>query len=293
MNKRHFMHALMIGFSLLFGLTACLFNTPEALSEDLDEVIETALQETMMFQTEVDQAVQETVEAALSAAQDTPTGEAEPTRKEDSSTPTLSPTLKSTSPMVSVSENTNCRTGTNSAFTLVGILMVGEEAEIIGVARNGGYYYIQLPDNNGKCWLWDYYASTSGNLDSLTVMDPPATPTITMTPTPSASFKGNWDVWLDLDDDLTLCDLYLNQSGKKISGDVECEDDTYSLYGEIQEDQVTVYGTGDGDDMDFSFTIRILSAGGQFSGNYRGDDDSGAFCGALEGYSKPGTCYGP
>ena len=100
---------------------------------------------------------------------------------------------------VSVSVNTNCRSGPGDPYDLLGILVVGKSAEVVGRGSNGGFWIIRFPDNPSiTCWLWNQYATTSGNTGSLPIVTPPPTPT------PSANFnviyssttscKGQWAI---------------------------------------------------------------------------------------------------
>ena len=97
---------------------------------------------------------------------------------ESSSTPTPSV------PMVKVSVDTNCRFGPGKDFEMLGALMVGEETEIIGRDPSSVYWYVKNPDQGGFCWLWGYYATTSGDISNLPVFTP--MPTLTPSATPTA-----------------------------------------------------------------------------------------------------------
>jgi len=115
-------------------------------------------------------------------------------------TPTLTPTNTSTPtsevPMVKVSVSTNCRQGPGKVYDQLGVLLVGEEAEVIAKEPQESDWYIRNPDKpGGFCWIWGNYATISGNTDHLPVYTPPPTPT------PSLGFSvsfhdvetcGNW-----------------------------------------------------------------------------------------------------
>ena len=108
-----------------------------------------------------------------------------------SPTLTLTPTITSTptpsTPMVSVSVNTNCRTGPGDAYDRVGALLVGETAEVLARDPYGQFWYIPNPDRpGGKCWIWGQYATVTGDTSSLPVFTPPPTPT----PAPAFVIKG-------------------------------------------------------------------------------------------------------
>jgi len=83
-----------------------------------------------------------------------------------------------TAPMVSVSVNTNCRTGPGSAYEIVGGLLVGEQAQVVMRSSIPDFVLIELPDGSGQiCWLWMQYGTQTGDISSLPEATPPPTPT--------------------------------------------------------------------------------------------------------------------
>jgi hypothetical protein len=93
-------------------------------------------------------------------------------------TPTPTFTLTPETVRVSVSVETNCRTGPGTAYDSVGVLQVGKTAEVVGRASDGGSWIIRNPANPAmNCWLWGQYATVTGNTSGLTVYTPPPTPT--------------------------------------------------------------------------------------------------------------------
>jgi uncharacterized protein YraI len=91
--------------------------------------------------------------------------------------PTLSPTPAV--PTVSVTIETNCRSGPGTVYEIIGVLQPGETAEVMGRSSDGGTWIIRNPDGAGSCWLWGQYATVTGNWQILPVFDPPPTPTPT------------------------------------------------------------------------------------------------------------------
>ncbi len=114
-------------------------------------------------------------------------------------TPTPTFTLTPEVPMVSVSVETNCRTGPGTAYDIVGALQVGRTAEVVGRASDSGSWIIRNPSNPGTtCWLWGQYATVTGNWQSLPVIAPPPTPT----PNPEfvivstgTTYEPLWIIW--------------------------------------------------------------------------------------------------
>jgi hypothetical protein len=90
--------------------------------------------------------------------------------------------------MVTVSENTNCRTGPAVVFDLVGALLVGEQAVVVGKYTIGNYWIINNPNGSGTCWLWGQYATVTGDTLGLPEYAPPPTPT-PQPPAPPKNFE--------------------------------------------------------------------------------------------------------
>jgi hypothetical protein len=105
-----------------------------------------------------------------------------------SPTATITPTATPSVPMVTVSVNTNCRTGPGVVYDLVGALLVGEQAVVVGKYTAGNYWIINNPDAAGTCWLWGEYATVTGDTSGLPEYAPPPTPTPYL-PAPPADFQ--------------------------------------------------------------------------------------------------------
>jgi hypothetical protein len=110
------------------------------------------------------------------------------------STPKFTPTLEFTDTpqgvTVSVSVQTNCRSGPGTPYDGLGILNVGQTAQVVGRNAASDFWIIQNPANPAQtCWLWGQYATLSGDTSGLTVYTPPPTPTPRYTATPEASFQ--------------------------------------------------------------------------------------------------------
>jgi hypothetical protein len=114
--------------------------------------------------------------SASASATDTPIPSETPTP-----TQTLSPTDTSTPgpPMISVSVDTNCRSGPGETYEVIGGLDVGEDAEVVARSMVGDYWVIKNPDYYGTCWLWAQYATIVGETDGLPLYQPPRTATPT------------------------------------------------------------------------------------------------------------------
>jgi hypothetical protein len=113
------------------------------------------------------------------AVTDTPAFTATPSETPlPSLTPTPSVTPSPLAPLVSVSGNTNCRTGNATVYDLVFIMMVGQTAEVVGRDAYGQYWVIQDPSHPTRsCWLWGHYATVTGDWSALPIVTPPPSPT--------------------------------------------------------------------------------------------------------------------
>jgi hypothetical protein len=93
-------------------------------------------------------------------------------------TPSATFTLTPSKPMVSVSITTNCRSGPTTQYSLLGVLQVGESAEVVGRSVLTDTMIIKLPSNpEVTCWLWAQNATVSGDISKLPIISIPYTPT--------------------------------------------------------------------------------------------------------------------
>jgi uncharacterized protein YgiM (DUF1202 family) len=109
-------------------------------------------------------------------------------------TPSLTPsetyTLTPAVPMLTVSVDTYCRTGPTTAYDLLGVMQVGEQAEVVGRSSLSNSLIIKLPYNPAiTCWLWTQNATVSGDISGLPLIPIPPTPTLKFTATPPVSFN--------------------------------------------------------------------------------------------------------
>lgn len=90
---------------------------------------------------------------------------------------------------ISVTSPTHCRTGPGKAYEIVGSLLVGMKAVVIGRDPTNQYYYIENPYVfTDYCWVWGEYAEFEGDPLALPAFTPPPTPTSTTTPLPTFDF---------------------------------------------------------------------------------------------------------
>ena len=155
--------SLLLIFVLLLLLTACNFPTDKDPTATIDEsALRTSVAETLLVEAGPS-ATQETIQDHTQDQQppppsDTPEPGQPPTDTVmPSATNTLAPTATFTftpsptdsTPMVSVSLDTNCRAGPGMSYDNIGALRVGERAKIAARAETGFYWIIENPDRAG------------------------------------------------------------------------------------------------------------------------------------------------
>lgn len=161
----------ILSILLMTALVACSlsFTAPGNGSAggpttDSQGLIGQAVTQTFAAQTQIALAVQQTMAAMVT---DTP-----------SVTPSPTFTFTPETTRVTVSVETNCRSGPGLPYDILGVLPVGQSAEVIGRNAYGDTWIIRLPSNPVIiCWLWGQYATVTGNTSGLTVYIPPPTPT--------------------------------------------------------------------------------------------------------------------
>lgn len=170
-------NVLLLYIFLIISLAAC--NLPSGAPATEDTSIED-LALTITAQAQL-------LEPGSSDAQ--PTEEQQPPAEQFTATPELpaAPEASATPsvPQVSVSTNTNCRTGPGTQYDLIDALVVGQTAEVVGKNAATNYWIIKRPSGSGNCWLWGEYATVVGNTANLPEYPIPPTPTPKATNTPT------------------------------------------------------------------------------------------------------------
>jgi len=167
-------------YILLFILITGITLLSAGCGNQMDEADFLAALDTAVAATDIAQAaeLQQTMDAKSAF---TPTATTAPT-----STETLLPEPTSTStpepgdfepPIVQVSLDTNCRSGPGKVYPYLGGLFVGQESTVHGIDPSGAWYYIVNPDiEDSYCWIWGFYAETTGDTDPLPIFTPGPTP---------------------------------------------------------------------------------------------------------------------
>ena len=80
---------------------------------------------------------------------------------------------------LTVSADTNCRSGPSKDYDYLGALLINQSAEVVGKNTITGYWIIKNPERGGNCWLWGRYATVTGDTSKLQEFSIPPTPTPT------------------------------------------------------------------------------------------------------------------
>lgn len=173
-------HSALVSFVvLLIASLACVQPGISAPTANPNAINTSIAQTIGARQTQV--VINNPATATLTPTPETPTLTFEPTL---SITPDF--TATSTTPMISVSVDTNCRVGPGAIYERVGILLVDETAEIVGREPKGEYWLIRNPDTGPEfCWVWGEYATITGNIFTLVLTTP--------LPPPNTAFSAAFD----------------------------------------------------------------------------------------------------
>lgn len=122
---------------------------------------------------------------ATQAATETPAG--------DTRTPTIELSPTSSTPFVSVSVDTHCRSGPRVDYKLLTTILIGEQVIVLATSNFADYVVVMRPGGAGACWLWLRYADrTDFSGYNLPVATQPPTSTPTFTPSPTYTPSPTW-----------------------------------------------------------------------------------------------------
>lgn len=86
-------------------------------------------------------------------------------------TPTSTPSVILAS---SKGQPVNCRFGPGTSYAVIGALLIGMRAEMIGRNEDSSWWYVRNPtDPSTSCWLSAEFVATTGNVDALPVVNSP------------------------------------------------------------------------------------------------------------------------
>jgi hypothetical protein len=135
-----------------------------------------------------------------------------PTEPPQPGTETVTPEITDTATpgpvTISVTRPTHCRSGPGKQFEIVGSLLVGMKANVVGREPTNQYWYIENPYVFTEyCWVWGQYAEFEGNSLLVPLVTSPPTPTTTGSAIPTLDFdlKGsgfqscNGTFWMNIE----------------------------------------------------------------------------------------------
>src|SRR6266542_20216 len=94
-------------------------------------------------------------------------------------------------PMLTVSEQTNCRAGPGQDYDVIFTYLAGKKLEIVGRYDPGNFWLVKSPESpTGTCWLWGQYVEVTGSYLAVPSVTPP--PTSTSAP-PQAPSIQEWN----------------------------------------------------------------------------------------------------
>ena len=79
-------------------------------------------------------------------------------------------------PSATATRNGACREGADPAFDVVNFLFEGETANVIGRMTEATWFYVELPNELGRCWIFGENVELSGPIASLLLYTPPELP---------------------------------------------------------------------------------------------------------------------
>ena len=166
----HNRRSLLAGGILVLAILGCNgpFTNPQAPS---DTEIQTAAAETL-------QAI--FTPATIGATEPLPTAANAETVSAATATQagavTRTPTYSV--PMLTVREQTNCRSGPGQDYEILFTYLPGKELEILGRYEPDNYWLVKADDSpTGNCWLWGEFVELTGSFWAVSSVTPPATST--------------------------------------------------------------------------------------------------------------------
>jgi len=89
---------------------------------------------------------------------------------------TITPTYSV--PMLTVSEQTNCRAGPGQDYEILATYLPGIELEIVGRYEPDNYWLVKSAESpTGTCWLWGEFVELTGSHDAVPSVIAPSTST--------------------------------------------------------------------------------------------------------------------
>jgi len=173
----HNHRSIIVAVSLILAILACNgVPTANAPQESAPEIQTAAAQTLQVILTpSVTATVQQSIIADTPSLTGLPTG-------------TITPTYSV--PMLTVREQTNCRTGPGQDYEVVFTYLSGKKLEIAGRYDPDNYWLVKSDESpTGTCWLWGEYVEVTGSYWVVSSVTPPPTSTIPPPLAPSVTWE--------------------------------------------------------------------------------------------------------
>lgn len=177
---------------LTMGTLSCALTEGAGQTPSVEQIETRAVEEAFIKLTE---------QAADQAA------EAEPER---TATPAPTETVEYQSVSVTLSNDTNCRTGPSINYKLISVAQSGQKYDVVGRYPNGPYVVIELPSAQ-QCWLWLEHATIVGDVGDLPAFTPPPEPVVEP-PEPSTPFVLSHHGYNECGEDIYLGVVYVENN---------------------------------------------------------------------------------
>lgn len=219
-------------------------------------------------------------------AEQAPAAEAAPaTETPILGTPTIMVTSIAEAATVSVTVDTNCRTGPGAPYGIIGSLSASQSATVAAQASVNNYVLIHNPEAGGAdCWLWLQYGTVSGDISGLPEV----------TPIAIIDWSGTWTQNTGGPNFTTV----ITQTGNLITAISTLGSDTATASGTLSADERTFTGTYTNTLGQSGTLIWQLVPGtiDQFTGkgqNLLPVKNNYPSCGWRNGAPMPKPCLGP
>ncbi len=130
-------------------------------------------------------------------------------------TATLTPTATLLNARLTITANTNCRSGPGQDYEILTVLTAGFESPIFGRAKDRNYWVVSNP-NGGTCWAYGEFATLSGAADQVAEATPPPTATPSLPLPPRALIYTYICTFTDVTTSLQWKDASNNETGFRL-----------------------------------------------------------------------------
>ncbi len=267
----------LIGLAVLLAC-ACNFSLPDNSTPTLDIIAIQLAQKTIEAQFTETAMLIPVAGGDIEPATETPAVQI--TSPVITIIPSATPTAIFTVPIVTVSINTNCRSGPNIVYDYLGALLVGEKTEVIGKHPEKNWLLVENPDKDGICWITSQYATITGDISKL------PTPILP----PFYDWNGTWKFTLfqvAVDKNLTLV-----QTGLNVEGTFGESGSKITFIGKLSDNGILFSGTEKLEDNPEIYDIyfKMMDNMNQFIGSSDPEFSIITACGVRNNASYPEGC---